>query len=202
MTVPQIATQAALVLAAAVCVAWAFVEARRDPERIPLTRGVSLASVVVALLVLVPTVPVLYVILRYELIPRGSPLAFTVFLGATATATIAAMIAVITIHTRRVAAGWLVIEGRDRFRVVAPGVDETVTLGPGVIRAFPVEGKPEYLQFQIISRGGTLLLLALVAMKDHSLAEQDRAVAPAGLVLASSRRFCDLVRPHVAPRAS
>ncbi len=199
MSATHIATQLAVGLGAAAAVVWAFREANADRDRIPLSHGVGLGAVGTGLLVVALSIPLLYGVFAAELIPKGSPLAFIAFLGSFAVANVAAMFAAIIRYNRRHAAGWLTLEGEGRLHVQAGDVDESVALEPGSVRVFPVAGKPQHLQFHLPLAGGrTLLLLAMVPIKDLSMAEQEKLAEPQGLLLASGRHFVDAVRPYLA----
>ncbi len=193
----HLALQVVLAVFAVGAILFAWFESRRDGTRIPLSRGMTLGIILVGLVPIAASVPLLYWVFSSELIPKDSPVAFGAFMVSYAVGTVALTIAAIVRHGRRHAAGWLTVLEDGALHVVTDGLDEKIVLAPGDVRAFYVNGKPQFLQFQIPCSRGALLLLGMVPVRDLSMAEEGRVVEPQGLVLGSTRAFLNAVRAYV-----
>lgn len=178
---------------------WAIREARRDPERLPLNDGFRVTHVLAGLAVLAATVPLLWLVFSNELLPNGSPAAFGIFLGCYALGTVALIMVAVMKLVRRDAVGWLTLAG-DRVHLRAPDIDEDIALEAGAVLAFPVAGKPQWLQLRLtLGDGRVFLLLAMVPIQRLQWAEGREPVAPRGLILGGgAKQLCDRLEPHVA----
>jgi hypothetical protein len=179
-------------------VVWAIAEHRRYGDRVPLVKPLDLRALGIGLGWMLLLVPILYVIFAFELIPKGSPVLFAAMLGWVSVASIAGLMAVLARLQGRFALGWLTFVDEQTLRLEADGLDETVVLRPGAVRAYLCESAQQSLRFDIAHGDRTLHLMVMVPITEFGLAKEGVMVEACGPTLGfANKRFCRLVRPFV-----
>ncbi|WP_257462081.1 hypothetical protein [Archangium lipolyticum] len=170
---------------------WAVVESRRDWKlrRIPLLRGPMSARVLLVVLAMVALVPVVAVsIFSQELVPRDSPLWFVATLGWLSISVVLGLIALITRQLRSGAEGWLTVQGDETLLLDVDGTTSTFVLGVGAVRAYFIDGAPQYVQFVLTDGENVAFFRGAVGIRDMKLVTQGRVVPAQGLMIGSSMK--------------
>lgn len=172
---------------AAISVRWAAIEVRRDKalRRFALISGpYAGGTLVVVVVAVVLILAVTYAVFAYELVPKGSPLLFTLMLGWICVTSIAGIIAGVAIQVRRNAAGWLTLMGDDMLRLETEGTTETVKLAAGSARLFFIDER--FVQFVVCDDAATLTVWGMISIRGLKDVTEGGRVEARGLMLAGS----------------
>ncbi|HEX2657942.1 MAG TPA: hypothetical protein VHU40_06705 [Polyangia bacterium] len=207
METKHVITQGVGSTAALLVIAWGWREFRRDwreHQRVPLVTGPHMGgrTVLGAFAVIAALVPLLYAILKFELVPRQSVPLFVAMLAWTAGTFFFASLGLTVIVARRAAKGWLTLIGADTVRIDAEGASVTLRLGPGAARLSFVltGGGPQYVQLDLEGDAGTRAhVWGMLGLRDLKLVSPGHFVQPQGLMAATSLGpLCRRLAPYLA----
>jgi len=198
-----VGTAAALVLGR-----WGWRELRRDwheRRRLPLVTGPFMGgrTVLATVGVVAALVPLMFAIMKLELIPRQSVALFIATLAWVAGAFVFALLGLTTMMARSAAKGWITVVGADTLRVEAAGESATLRLRPGAARlSFIISGGggPQYVQLDLEDEQGTTAhIWGMVGLRDLKLVSPGRLAQPQGLMSATSMGpLCRWLAPYLA----
>jgi hypothetical protein len=205
MTASQALTLLIGLALATLAVCWAVLEIRRDRQlpRFALISGpYGGGTFWVVIPAVVLTVVVVYLVFRFELVPKGSPGIFTLTLGWISVALIAAIFAGVSIQVRRNALGWITLIGKDTLQIEADGVTNALTLRPGAVKLYPVHGNEQFVQFVITDGDHVAAVWGMVGIRGLKDLTEDYPMNPHGLMLAgSAERLRVWLKPYIATAA-
>lgn len=209
METKHVVTQVVGTTAALFVIAWGWREFRRDwreHQRFPLVTGPHMGgrTVLGALAVIATLLPVLLVILKFELVPRNSPALFVAMLAWTAGTFLFGSLGLTVIVARRAAKGWLTLIGADTVRIDAEGTIVMLRLRPGAARLSFIlsAGGPQYVQLDLDGDDGTRAhIWGMIGLRDMKLVSPGHFVQPQGLMSATSLSpLCRRLAPYLARR--
>lgn len=179
--------------AAALLVRWGWREVHRDwreHRRLALVMGPYIdwrsgASVVGGIAVVVP---LLLVVMKLELIPKGSPALFAAMLGWLSLAVVFFTLGIISVQARRYAKGWLTVVGDDTLLVEADGGTATVKLRPGaaIFRFIESGVGLQYVQLEVEDGNVRVHLWGMLGLRQLPMVSAERLTQPRGLMVAGS----------------
>ena len=203
----QIITQLVGTAAALLLIRWGWTEFRRDwkERRLPLVSGPYMGgrTVLISLGTIAALVPIFMAIMAFELVPKGSPLAFFAMLSWLSLGFVFVMMGVISLQARRAAKGWLTLVGDDTVRVEADGSTATLKLRPGAARLRFVAGgvRVQYVQLDLDDGTSRAHVWGMIGVRSLNLVLPEQLPRAEGLMLTSSMSpLCRWLAPYLQKR--